>query len=813
MAKSPLLLLLRILMANRITIWCSSFCSSALSAVFWSALPSPTSLLCIALLAGIFIVIGQASTQTTVFSWHTAFTYPRIGIGVSGALAGVLWMASVGHSYLSWQLPTHKIQQDVIVLGQVVAGGCLNHQQTDKKDHITVRLPHTYKVRVTQIDGERTPADTIMQLRTIEPHPCIHNQDRFSALVRIKPAYGNVNPVGFNFQQYLVSQNVVATGYIKKLMPQDKGRSIIHRHGIGFSLNVLLMQLELHNTQWWQALLLGNRQALTPSDWQLIQRTGTAHLFSISGMHLGIIAATSFYACCLGFLFVRMLLPVTQAMVTIRTGVLIIVAVCAFGYAYISGMALPVMRAYLLLLLVSVAAISRVAITPFSLLVMMVFFCLLIFPLSILQASFYLSVGAVIFIALLNWRYRLSARPWYISLLVMQVAISMAMLPLTLMWFGSASLIGIIANLLVVPIITLLLPIALSLLLGLYVAPWGWLYEGALSAMSYLDGLLSYLLQALVFFEQLPFSHINLGIEPLGLVSFFVAIVLFLLPAWRSRWLCIAILTMPALCSVVAFNNDRWFLHVFDVGQGTALAITKGKRTIVIDTGPAYDGESRTMGDMLPWFLAQINASHIDMVVISHNDMDHAGGEKTLHQWLQHQHSAPIWLTPTHGCRQGRQFRWQELNVHFLWPSQGNTENNNNTSCVVKIFDANHSLLLPGDIERSSEYALVKTQQNLAAKVLLSPHHGSSTSSTTAFIQEVSPEIVIHTQGYENRWKFPAKEVYQRYESFGAAQYTSSEYGYIRLEFSPDDIIVSPLRQDIRRRWYLHRKPPRHLQD
>ncbi|NDV91585.1 DNA internalization-related competence protein ComEC/Rec2 [Alteromonas sp. 345S023] len=800
-------------MANRITIWCSSFCSSALSAVFWSALPSPTSLLCIALLAVIFIVIGQVTTKTTAFWWHTAITYSRLWIGVSGALAGVLWMASVGHSYLSWQLPKHKIQQDVTVLGQVVSGGCLNYHQIDNKGQGANRLAHTYKVSISQIDGEKMPANLIMQLRTIESHPCIHNQDTFSALVRIKPAYGSINPVGFNFQQYLVSQNVVATGYIKNLIARDNGQNIDHHHGVAFSLNAHLIQLELQNTQWWQALLLGNRQALTPTDWQLIQRTGTAHLFSISGMHLGIIAATTFYVCCVGYLLVRLVFPITQTMVSIRQVVLLVVLVSAFGYAYISGMALPVMRAYLLLLLVSVTAIARVAITPFSLMVMMVFFCLLIYPLSILQASFYLSIGAVVFIALLNWRYRLTSRPWYIGLVVMQFAISVAMLPLTLMWFGSASLIGIIANLLVVPIITFLLPIALSLLFTLFIAPSGFLYEWASTSLRYLDGLLSYVLKALIYFEQLPFSHVALGIEPFGLASFFVAVVLFLLPVWRSRWLCIAIFTAPLLLSVVAFNDDRWFLHVFDAGQGTALAITKGKRTILIDTGPAYEGESRIMGDMLPLFLAQINASYIDMVVISHNDMDHAGGVKTLQQWLPKHQSAASWFTPTNGCRQGTQFRWQGLEVRFLWPLQGNTENNNNTSCVVKIFDANHSLLLPGDIERSSEYALIKTQQKLSANVLLSPHHGSSTSSTAAFIEGVSPDVVIHTQGYENRWKFPTKNVYQRYQKFGATQFTTSEYGYIRLEFSPNDIIVSPLRRDIRRRWYLHRKPPRHLTD
>lgn len=102
-------------------------------------------------------------------------------------------------------------------------------------------------------------------------------------------------------------------------------------------------------------------------------------------------------------------------------------------------------------------------------------------------------------------------------------------------------------------------------------------------------------------------------------------------------------------------------------------------------------------------------------------------------------------------------------------------------------------------------------QTAVRADVLIAPHHGSKTSSTDIWIQRVSPDVVLYTQGYENRWKFPSQSVFSRYQKYGVRQFTTSEFGFIRLEFTEGGYIVRSERKDAQNRWYLPSYTPRHL--
>lgn len=137
-------------------------------------------------------------------------------------------------------------------------------------------------------------------------------------------------------------------------------------------------------------------------------------------------------------------------------------------------------------------------------------------------------------------------------------------------------------------------------------------------------------------------------------------------------------------------------------------------------------------------------------------------------------------------------------------------------SCVVRIAAQSGSVLIPGDIEKESEYALITKElargtSTLNADILIAPHHGSKTSSTDIFIKHVTPKAVIYTQGYENRWRFPALNVVERYRQHNVQQYFTSSEGYTLVTFRKGSFKVNTLRSDLKKRWYLKGKPPRHL--
>ena len=844
-------------MVNRITIWCGSFCVSATTAVLWPVLPSLNLVITLAIGGGVLLFLSKRGSHVQTISSEKQIRWMTfVLIAVSGALIGATWMASLGYWHLSWQLPHSKIQQDVTINAVVDQGGCVSVQKTaatrlkngasspnkqsidnaSQSDQAKVAAfkndDHrffAYTVKVNAIDDAILTFTRKMTLNHRMDGVCLHNGDKFSATVKLKPAYGTLNPVGFNRQQYLASQQIVATGYIKRL----DSESLVHNHSLRHKMSAFLSTLPLRQMRWFQALLLGERSLLTKDDWHTIGQTGTAHVFSISGMHLSIIAMTAFYVCNALIFVISSSVKGKSAFISVRGYVLVVLLISTALYVMLSGMALPVVRAFVLLAVgIGFAAFNSV-LRPRHMGVFMLFACIVLFPLSLLQASFYLSIGAVLSIWILNWRFQFQSMPWYKALFFIQLGVSVVMAPITLLWFGTASAIGIIANLFVLPIIALVLPTALlAVLVGFFMPAGSGLM---LWVLQVIDKVLGWLLTCLSEAATWSISAIHFYPATGTMLCLLSAMLLTVLPTWRYKWTCVFLLVLPLSLSFIPSSSTKWFVNVFDAGQGTAIALTKGGHTVIVDTGPKYNGGAPLASKVIPAFLNQNNSERVDIVIHSHGDTDHAGGKTAFKDWLDSKGIQPSWISPIDGCERGRVINWQGLTLTFLWPEPGNQEDSNAMSCVIKIDDGHHSVLLPGDIERASEYAILHAEQKqmtmgnnastssgqdnksrfekmaVDADVLIAPHHGSKTSSTDIWIKRVSPDVVIYTQGYENRWKFPSQSVFSRYQNYGVRQFTTSEFGFLQLEFAEGGYIVSSERKDTQNRWYLPRYAPRHL--
>lgn len=900
-------------MGNRITICLSCFCVGAISAVLWQKLPSTdTMALMIAILVIAIVVILLFSLEKPR-SNKTTFDV-QLCCAVSGLILGVLWVASVGHFYYAWQLPKGKIQQDVTISGRVLSGGCVSNKSNNSEAafHYVVsiasvngesvatflddgavpkplnavfsyafnfraRLAHKqYKFSsnsVKLVKSSQRSLDGVKQLIRSQASEkpaglqCLHNGDMFTAVVKLKPAYGTANPVGASRQQQLVSQFIHVTGYIKSI-EHDKTS---HEHSWRYDLATTLEALNLKNLTWWRALLLGDKAGFTKDNWVLLQRTGTGHIFSISGMHLSLIAGV----CLLAFnpivfilrhvfdIFGRVqhfLASITSLRLKtddgesktnrrsklltikapIRTIVLCLLVVICFFYALLSGSALPVVRAWVLVAIGCALSLSRNAWRPINIALAMLALNLLLFPLSMLSASFYLSVGAVVCIWFLVTTWGLQRSPWYVSLIKLQIALTLIMMPLTLIWFDSASIIALIANLIALPVITLLLPVCLLSLLLLHFIHFGPIQELASTLFQISDACLGCLLSFLNQLSGFSISAFDVHQGNGATLCLLAAFVIFLLPAWRYKKVCVLILSIPFFSFIqkwLPVNNEQWTLHVFDAGQASAIAVTKGSRAIIIDSGAQFNGIAHTATAHLLPFLESTHVSSIDVVIHTHSDNDHAGGLSAVK--LHSLAAQASFHSPTAGCERGKRVYWQNLTIEFLWPPKGNKQDNNAMSCVVKVSGHSGSVLIPGDIEKASEYALITREinanrkingtreieessakesalipsfSNLTANILIAPHHGSKTSSTDIFIEHVAPEAVIFTQGFENRWQFPASEVARRYKLHKVKQYLTSYHGYVRATFTQGSYHIDTQRDTLHKRWYLRGISPRHLE-
>ena len=895
-------------MINRITIWSSCFCMGALSAVFWSQLPSIPSLY---VLLSVEIVTGGIIALNSLKSLYNpqiplrnvAALYSDMtingGVAVNGIVAGILWLASVGHYYYAWQLPENKIQQDVIISAQVISGGCVSAAQNGLRVQEQGVPPiYRYVVKVSHIDNVKArdlvfehPLPSIVDFSsrfrvqlshmptgysdikkpdglhllssTTATSMCLHNGDNFQAVVKMKPAYGAINPTGFNRQQHLVSKAIHATGYIKHVMVD----TIIHQHTPRYAFSQRLLQVGLQNTHWWNALLLGDRTLLTAEDWALLQQTGTGHLFSISGMHLSIVAGITFMVLGAVIFLVSALYGVCQhncrlftmkwassstnrnvgsisvsglkfgSAVPIRWSIFCGVLLVSALYTMLSGLALPVVRAFVLLCIAFIFSISSSAARPIHVATFMLMVSLCLFPLGILSASFYLSIGAVLVIWFSFYRFQLSNKSWWRTALQLQCILCVATLPLTMLWFDNISIISLVANIVAVPFVTLILPISLIALLILVQFPPSSEMNGiAQSTLEFCDASLTWLIETLntmvLHADRFNVASFSRPVDTSSLVCLLLASLLVFLPTWRFKSTCVVLLILPILSSFIPSNDTYWHIHILDAGQASAAIITKGSNAIVIDSGARFNDVARTAESDISSLLKKHSITSVDYVIHTHGDNDHAGGKAALEQFEVSQNA--VFLSPVQGCERGKMLVWEGLELAFFWPRAGNREDSNAQSCVVKITDGTTSILFSGDIEKESEYALLYAQQDdpftsLQSSILVAPHHGSKTSSTESFIKAVNPDAVIYSQGFANRWSFPSKSVFDRYKALGINQYLTSYHGYVKVAIDTSNSCneldrmsdienqcsnafhISTSRLHHKQRWYLPGYWPSHL--
>jgi competence protein ComEC len=744
------------------------FILASMSSLYWISLPSLTITLCLCFFTIISLLYRK--TRTAAF-----------------ALVGFSWMASVGHWQYSLQLPLTQIQQAVWVEGRVQS---LNHETTHPR----------FNLSIEQIETRSLSVKRLIRVSWNNALWPIKQGQQVRLLVKLKPPHGLANEAGFNYQQWLFSENITATGYVK-----TNTLNQLLDNNISFRQQALerLMQLKLHNERWIIALTLGYRGLLQTEDWSLVQSTGIAHLIAISGLHLALVATMSYFilAWLMGLLMSRF-----YKLHGLNLHKLAIVATLFTTYAYaaLAGFGLPTLRAWLSLLLLVCLFLANLSVTLRRVLLICLLCFIVLFPLSLFGLSFWLSYSAVAIIIFVSWRWPSQARGFNLLtsfklMLRIQLALSLLMLPIIAWQFGYVSLLSPLVNLVAVPFVTLILvPLCLLAIMCLVYWP---------SVGSLLFGWVDQLLNVALYYLQqalsLSWGVWHLPAIPLGAWALLLlALVGLMLPHIGKAKPYIFLLFIPVLSFALTSNNTDWQIDVLDVGQGTAVIVSKQGRALLYDVGPAYPSGFNMADSVILPLLKARGIKHLDYVVISHWDNDHSGSLPVL----QKQMSIGQIITTDKLCRRDQSIKWQGLSLNMLWPDDPVLHNDNNSSCVMQISDGVHSALLPGDIDARIERGLVQYWgDRLKSDILIASHHGSNTSSSGLFIQQVSADYVVFTQGFMNRWQFPRQEVLARFAHSPATLYTSADAGQVsfKLVYQSNAVIeVSTFRQDYYPYWY-----------
>ena len=665
------------------------------------------------------------------------------------------------------------------------------------------------------------------QKQPVDSTPEIKPGQRWRLTARLQRPHGNANPYGFDYEVWLLEQGVRATGTVRENIQVPHLRMDDFVSGIGHSIDRLRYAIRekihasLPNNPYAGvivALVIGDQREIAQSDWKIFNRTGVGHLISISGLHITMVSGM--FAGLIFVLWRRSFFTQSQfpLLIPAQKVAAIAGASMALFYVALAGFGVPAQRTLVMLIVVALAMLGGRAISISAVLFVALGTVVVFDPWSILWPGFWLSFGAVaalLYVTLgrtekTDQSTREKLRSMLRSALLTQYAVTVGLIPLSLLLFAQISLVSPLANAIAIPLVSFVIT-PLALLGALLPSPIAtWVFQ-----------MTHWLIVQLVHFLNL-LSVDSLAIWATPTPSFFYFLLAILGTAWllaprgwpyRKLGL---VCWLPIICSSPsAPQMGDMRVTAFDVGQGMAVLVETANHRLLYDTGPYYSPESDGGSRVILPYLSARGIPALDLMVVSHNDNDHSGGALSLHAALKiavtmtslKTDSPIIFSAKNHvRCEAGQKWRWDEVEFEILQPFAVSYESEkwkpNARSCTLKISTKKFSLLLPGDIEAVQEDELLHmTPEKLPATVLLAPHHGSGTSSTPEFLKAVHPEIAIFQVGYNNRYHHPKAEVLERYDNFGIMRLRTDASGALSLYFR-DTLTYSEYRKSHARYWY-----------
>jgi competence protein ComEC len=631
----------------------------------------------------------------------------------------------------------------------------------------------------------------------------VHPGERWLFTVRLRRPHGHVNPHGFDYEAWLLERGVGATGYVRQ---RGERKRLGSRNGF---LDYVERAREAVRDRFQShlgatpaagilaALAVGDQRAISAEEWRLFNRTGVTHLMSISGLHVTLVSGLAAWLVSFGW----RRLPAAVLRLPARKAAAAAAIGAALGYTLLAGFAVPAQRTFWMVSVVAAALwFGRIA-APARTLALALAVVVAVDPWAPLAPGLWLSFGAValiFYVAANEGRVAQWGR--------MQWAITVGLAPAALLLFGQVSVAGPLANALAIPLVSVVItPLALAAV----VLP----FEFLLSAAAW---LVEWLLAFLEGCAALPGALWQQHTPPVWAVALALAGAGWILAPrgvpWRAGGLA---LMAPAfsLAPPAPVHGEAW-IAALDVGQGLAVLIRTAHRALLYDTGPAYGSEADSGGRIVVPLLRAAGVRSVDLLVLTHEDIDHLGGALTLLETLEVQALASSLPRnhPLHSlvpapvrCAAGMVWHWDGVRFEFLHPAPGwEAARRNNQSCVLRVAAGASSVLLTGDIERAAESFLLG-KSIPRSDILLVPHHGSRTSSSEQFIAAVAPRWAIVPAGYRNRFGHPAREVLERYARAGVTVLRTDLHGAVSMVLNQD--APQPTAERLRVPRYWRRSP------
>ena len=753
------------------------------------ALPS---VICVALLAG-----GAMLTLLIAARLHPRPLARAAAVIAIGAL-GFAYAATHAHWRMADELAFDDEGRDIAVEGVIAS--------------LPVKLERgvRFEFNVERVIAPGVSVPSRVLLGWYSGDTAVQPGERWAFTVRMKRPHGTMNPGGFDFEAWMLERNLRASGYVRAgradpVRTRTQAMVWQPRYAIERTRSYLRdrLQPQLADKRYGGvllALILGDQRAIGDSDWTLFNRTGIGHLVSISGLHITMIASLA--GLLVGALWRRS--PVLLAHAAAQTAAVASGLTAALAYALLAGWGVPAQRTVVMLATVGAAWIFHSRITASTSLALAAALVCVADPWAVLAAGFWLSFGAVAAIVwVMQGRPRAAPastrRDFFHAAARVQIAVTLALIPATVLLFHQLSIVSPVANAVAIPLVSwAVTPLALiGAALTVLPAPISLLAEPALSAANAIFAVLATVLQWVASFS---WATLPVATPPLLLIVLAGIGVVWLLapPGWPLRAIgAVALLPMfiwPALRA----GADAVWVTALDVGQGSALLIETDRQVWLYDAGPRYSSDSDAGERIILPYLRHRGIGRLDGMIVSHLDNDHSGGAASVLRAVTVDrvissiapgHPALGARNDVERCQSGMQWSSGSLAFSVLHPTSVDyaaKRATNSMSCVILVTSDSIRLLLTGDIPLAEEAALLQREPALRATWLTVPHHGSRSSSSEPLLASLGATAAVAQAGYRNRFGHPHAEIVARYQAMMIELHRTDHAGALQWRFARD---------------------------
>lgn len=683
---------------------------------------------------------------------------------MSGALAA--WH---GERAMQARLPVAMEGADIVVVGQLASLPQQNAGSTG------------FLFRIDD-DGGRGFAPATVRLNWyggVPPVAC----SRWRLTVRLKRPRSLLNPGSVDTERSALVRGIAATGYVRA-GPQKPQRLATPSCIDGWREAVARRIDErvggAHVGRLLKALAVGDTRSLDNDDWRVARVTGVAHLISISGLHIGIAAL---FGVAMASMVWR-LWPVLGQTVPRAIGLALGALLAAAPYCLLAGAALPTVRSLLMVAVVALARTLRRSVSSTQVVAMALVVVLLLDPLASLAPAFWLSFVAVALLVAMLASDGRGLRAFASQLLRTQMLMTIGLMPLTLAFFGQASMVGALANLMAAPFVSLVV-VPLTLVGALLLYPLPFLATPVLRvAAALLEGQWGWL-ERMAGWPWAQWSTAAPGTASVC-IAMLGAIWLLMPRGWPLRWLGLVCMLPMVSAGMRPPAPGELRLWVLDVGQGLAVVVQTHTRTLLYDAGARFrSGFDLGAAQVVP-ALHALSTRQLDAIIVSHGDNDHAGGVPSVVAAFPEARifgdENPHEGLAMEACGE-RHWQWDGI-VFSTFPADAAAEGNDR-SCVLLVEHPAGRVLIPGDASARTERAMVERVGPGAPLTLVVGHHGSRSSTSPVLVDALAPVLALVSAGWRSRFGHPHPDVVKRLEQAGADVLNSAGRGAIRVDWAP----------------------------